>query len=103
MRFGLFLLAALIVAAPAAAERLYAGLSYEQARVQAVQRLDRFDPNTSLLVLRAVPGIDPFSGRKAWQVLFHSRSGSGFTYSGCTVYDWRGGGRVGAHCRGWRR
>jgi hypothetical protein len=95
------------VAAAAGAARAfaaggYAGLSPEQARVQAVKRLHTADPKTSLLVATASQSFDARSGRNAWDIAFRARSGFGDRYSGCDVYVWRGGGQVGTHCRGWR-
>jgi hypothetical protein len=80
----------------------YAGLSPDQARVQAVKRLHDADPKTSLLVVTASRAFDPRSGRNAWEIDFRARSGWGSGYSGCNVYVWHGGGRIGTHCRGWR-
>jgi len=77
-------------------------LTAEQARVDAVKLLHQEDAESSLLVGGATKAFDPKSGRDAWEVWFHAASGFGSGYSGCQVYVWRGGGRVGPHCTGWR-
>jgi len=80
----------------------YAGLSAEQARMQAVAAVHNLDPLSSLLVGGASESFDPKSGRDAWSVWFHNVSGFGSRYSGCLVYVWRGGDSNSGRCTGYR-
>jgi hypothetical protein len=82
------------IAAPSA-PRPYAGLTAEQARMQAVRLLHRVHRRTALLVKQAVKNFDPASGRNAWKVTFRKPSGRA---SSCSAYVWRGSGRLDNRC-----
>jgi hypothetical protein len=77
------------------APRPYAGLTAEQARIQAVRLLHRVYRKSTLLVKQASKRFDPVSGRNAWKVTFRKASGR---QSSCSVYVWHGSGRLDPHC-----
>jgi hypothetical protein len=61
-----------------------------------VRLLHSVHPKSTLLVKQASKKFDPFSGRNAWKVTFGKASGQQST---CSVYVWRGSGRVDPRCR----
>jgi hypothetical protein len=78
------------------APRPYAGLTAEQARIQAVRLLHSAHRKSTLLVKLAAKKFDPASGRNAWKVTFRKAAGQ---QSSCSVYVWRGSGRLDPSCR----
>jgi hypothetical protein len=94
--------AACLASAAAAAQPHFAGLTVEQARMQAVHLLRLKDPSSPLLIGGANESYDPRSGRNAWAVWFHKQSGWGSGYL-CSAYVWRGSGWVERSCWTWRR
>jgi len=73
----------------------YAGLTAEQARIQAVRLLHRVHRKTTLLVKQAAKKFDPTSGRNAWKVTFRRPTGRA---TSCSAYVWRGNGRLDNRC-----
>jgi len=76
--------------------RPYAGVTAEQARIQAVRLLHSVHRKSTLLVKQAFKKFDPASGRNAWKVTFRKASGQP---SSCSVYVWHGSGRLDPNCR----
>ena len=72
----------------------FVGLSGKEARSQAVSLLREKYPLTDAQLAYVSQGFDPVSNRDAWDITFYNHRGGEFT--GCHVYVWDGGGRVGS-------
>jgi hypothetical protein len=66
----------------------YAGLTAEQARVQAAAFLHNASPETRLVLVGAAHGFDGITGKNAWEVRFDREPAGAFVpvSPDCVVY-----------------
>jgi hypothetical protein len=72
----------------------FVGLSERAARRQAMSLLRAKYPQTDAELAYVSQGFDPVGDRNAWDIAFYDHRGG--VYTGCHVYVWDGGGRVGS-------